>query len=75
MPDGVPFQHPAADTAPGTFSDFVLHDVFDLDTNPGLYGFLSKYQLTKDVTIKPRISGATLMARTIPHISISGATR
>ena len=35
--DGVPFQHPAADTAPGTFSDFVLHDVFDLDTNPGLY--------------------------------------
>ena len=37
--------------------------------------FLSKYQLTKDVTIRPRISGATLMARTIPHISISGATR
>jgi hypothetical protein len=29
--------HPAADTAPGTFADFVLHDVFDLDTNPGLY--------------------------------------
>jgi len=35
--DGVPFQHPAADTAPGTSSDFVLHDVFDLNANPGLY--------------------------------------
>jgi len=35
--DGVPFQDPAADTVPGTFSDFVLHNVFDLDTNPGLY--------------------------------------
>jgi predicted CopG family antitoxin len=35
--NGIPFQHPDADTAPGTFSDFVLHDIFDLDTNPGLY--------------------------------------
>ena len=35
--NGVPFQHPASGTPPGTFSDFVLHDAFDLDTNPGLY--------------------------------------
>ena len=35
--DGVPFPHPGADIAPGTFSDFALHNVFDLDTNPGLY--------------------------------------
>ena len=34
--NGVPFQHPSADTAPGTFSDFELHNVFDLDTNPEL---------------------------------------
>ena len=35
--DGIPFQHPGSDTVPGGFSDFVLHDAFDLDTNPGLY--------------------------------------
>jgi uncharacterized protein (DUF1778 family) len=35
--DGAPFQHPAADTAPGAFSDFVLQDAFELDANPGLY--------------------------------------
>ena len=29
--DGVPFPHSAADTAPGTSSDFVLHDVFALE--------------------------------------------
>jgi SeqA-like protein len=33
---GVPFPHAANDTAPGTFSDFVLTQAFNLDT-PGIY--------------------------------------
>ena len=35
--DGIPFPHPGADIAPGTFADYVLNNAFDLDTNPGLY--------------------------------------
>lgn len=34
---GVPFPHPGADIAPGTFADYTLNNVFNLDTNPGLY--------------------------------------
>ena len=35
--NGAPFQHPGADTAPGTFSDFVLAKPVDLDALPGPY--------------------------------------
>lgn len=35
--NGIPFPHPSEDIAPGTFADYPLNNVFDLDTNPGLY--------------------------------------
>jgi len=34
---GAPFPHAASDTMPGTFTDFVPTQPFNLDTTPGIY--------------------------------------